>query len=68
MHSTRNAEKTRGYSREQFAKAWRQLGIALSIEPAEPVRSGEPVAVPPSIEPVEPVQTGPVGYDPAEVF
>lgn len=38
IHSTRNSVKVRGYSRDQFAKAWRQLGITPSIEPAEPVQ------------------------------
>jgi len=47
IHSTRNAEKTRGYSRDQFVKAWRQLGITLSIEPAEPVQT-DPAAYDPS--------------------
>lgn len=39
IHSTRNAAKVRGYSRDQFAKAWRQLGITPGIEPAEPVQT-----------------------------
>src|SRR3546814_13989779 len=26
IHSTRNAAKVRGYTRDQFAKAWRQIG------------------------------------------
>ena len=39
VHSTRNAEKVRGYTRDQFAKAWRQLGIAPVNEPAEPVQT-----------------------------
>lgn len=66
VHSTRNAEKTRGYTRDQFAKAWRQLGITLSIEPVEPVQTVTTL----SIEPAEPVQTvtTPTDYDPSEVF
>lgn len=39
IHSTRNAAKVRGYTRDQFAKAWRQLGITPAIEPAEPVQT-----------------------------
>lgn len=39
VHSTRNAAKVRGYSREQFAKAWRQLGITPANELAEPVQT-----------------------------
>lgn len=39
IHSTRNAMKVRGYSRSQFAKAWRQLGITPTNEPVEPVQT-----------------------------
>lgn len=47
IHSTKNAEDTRGYVRDTFAKAWRQLGITLTIEPPVTVGTVEPSEIDP---------------------
>jgi hypothetical protein len=42
VHSSKNAQDVRGYSRDAFVKAWRQLGITPRIEPSEIVGTVEP--------------------------
>lgn len=42
VHSSKNSQDVRGYSRDAFAKAWRQLGIDLSIRPSKTVGVVEP--------------------------
>lgn len=44
IHSTKNSSDVRGYARDAFAKAWRQLGVTLPIEPSGTVGSVEPSA------------------------
>ncbi|MFE6965684.1 DUF3631 domain-containing protein [Agromyces sp. NPDC057679] len=41
IHSEKNGSDDRGYFRERFAKAWRQLGITTPIEPSKPSESVE---------------------------
>ena len=45
IHSTKNAMDVRGYARERFMKAWRQLGILPTFEPSGTVGTVEPSAV-----------------------
>jgi hypothetical protein len=45
IHSTKNAMDVRGYARDRFGKAWRQLGIALTFEPSVTVGTVEPSEV-----------------------
>ncbi|MDF2562563.1 MAG: hypothetical protein K0R99_4009 [Microbacterium sp.] len=45
IHSTKNAMDVRGYARDRFAKAWRQLGITLPDRPSGTVGTVEPSMV-----------------------
>ncbi|MDE0545486.1 DUF3631 domain-containing protein [Microbacterium sp. C7(2022)] len=51
VRATRDSAKARGYARSSFERVWRQLGIALSSEPAGPVEAAEPVLALPEEEP-----------------
>lgn len=65
IHSTKNHQDVRGYTRDSFPKAWRQLGIGVSQRPSQTVQTVEPSAThgPPSqpgaVHPVQPVQNDP---------
>ena len=45
VYSTKNAADVRGYMRERFARAWRQLGITLPFDPSATVGTVEPSEV-----------------------
>lgn len=42
IHSTKNHADVRGYTRDSFSKAWRQLGITLPNRPANTAETVEP--------------------------
>lgn len=42
IHSTKAANDVRGYTRDSFTKAWRQLGITLTFRPSQTVETVEP--------------------------
>lgn len=42
VHSTKNSSDIRGYTRDAFARAWRQLGIDPGNKPSQTVEAVEP--------------------------
>lgn len=56
VRASRDSAKARGYTRSSFLRVWRQLGIAPSTEPSEPVEPGKPATMALSTEPAEPVK------------